>query len=146
MHGWGCDHTSLMPFIDKLKEKFTCVCFDFFGFGKSQKVTKPLCVDDYKDAVIKTLQKLGFLKISIVAHSVGARVAFKIASESDVEVNKMFLVGPAGIKPRFSFKTFFKSTNFNIFLEISSCRCIKILLYCLILSTLLSFTTRNHIT
>ena len=46
--------------------------------------------------------------VHIFAHSFGARVASLIASENGVQVEKMFFVGPAGIKPKFSFKKFFK--------------------------------------
>jgi len=42
-----------------------------------------------------------------------------IASENEVKVEKMFLIGPAGIKPKFSFKTFCK-IKFYKFLKVLS--------------------------
>lgn len=108
LHGWGCDHKTLMPFINKLKENHTCICFDFFGFGKSKCVSKPLTLKDYKSAVVTSLKRLGYKKVDILAHSFGARVALMLASENEIEIGKMFLVGPAGIKPKFSLKTFIK--------------------------------------
>lgn len=108
LHGWGCDHKTLMPFINKLKKTNTCVCFDFYGFGRSKGKNHPLTIYDYKNGVVNTLKKLGFDRVNILAHSFGARVAFLIASEKEIEVEKMFLIGPAGIKPKFSFKKFFK--------------------------------------
>lgn len=113
LHGWGCDHKTLMPFINKLKQTHKCVCFDFFGFGKNKKQTKPLCLKDFEKAVVCELKKLGISKFGIVAHSFGARVAILLACDENVSVEKMFFVGPAGIKPKFSLKKFFKIKAFK---------------------------------
>lgn len=114
LHGWGCTHETLMPFIDKLKKTHRCVCFDFFGFGKSKEGKSPLFLDDFKNAVLEKLEMLGIKKCGIVAHSFGARVALLIASEKKDLVDKMFLIGPAGIKPKFSIRKFLKIKLFKL--------------------------------
>lgn len=100
-----------MPFISKFPN-CTCVAFDLLCDERLNE--KPCFLSDFKNYVVETLKTLGFSKISIVAHSFGARIALLMASENEVQVEKMFLVGPAGIKPKFSIKKFFKIKAYQL--------------------------------
>ena len=74
---------------------------------------EPYALSDYARDVIGFTNRLGLSRPFVLAHSFGARVVFKIAEENPNFFSKIALVGPAGLKPRFSLKKATKRAVFN---------------------------------
>lgn len=98
LHGWGGSTKSFVFFAKKLSQNRKCILIDFPPFGKSSKLEKPLTIGDYANIVKEFLRQKNILKVCIVAHSFGGRVALEIASNSTNLVEKMVLTGCAGLK------------------------------------------------
>ncbi|MBR2874615.1 MAG: alpha/beta hydrolase [Clostridia bacterium] len=113
LHGWGGEISSFLPTIDYFKNTNKCIAIDLLGFGKSDKIKRSFNVSDYADCVLEILEKEGINSLSIIAHSFGCRVAFKIMSKNSGLVKSAVLVAPAGLKDR-SIKTFFKIRLFKL--------------------------------
>lgn len=90
------------------------MCLDFIGHGKTPSPSKPQTIFEIAKDVIHLLKKLNIEKIHIVAHSFGCRVALLIASQTDM-VDKMVLIGVAGLKKRFSFKKWWSILKYKFF-------------------------------
>ncbi len=98
LHGWGVDSTFWFKTVDKLiLKKYSIYLLDLPGFGKSQLPNTTFNVNDYKNIVIKFLNKLDLKKISLIGHSFGGRITIKLASENPDFLEKIVLVDTAGI-------------------------------------------------
>ena len=99
LHGWG---TSLEEFdsFKHLEENILLV--DFVGFGKSSKITSKLSLYDYVRHLHLLIESLNLNSIILVGHSFGGRVS--ILYSYLYNVNKIVLVGSAGIKPKRTIK------------------------------------------
>ena len=69
---------------------------DFLGFGKSSPIDRPFSVGDYSKWLSLFVKKCGLENAHIVAHSFGARVAFKYLSERETD-SKLVITGGAGL-------------------------------------------------
>ncbi|ENH97887.1 alpha/beta hydrolase fold protein [Gracilibacillus halophilus YIM-C55.5] len=112
LHGWG---TSLDLFADlqhSLAQDFQVTSIDFPGFGQSDEPPESWDVSQYTDFLEKLLLQLQIEQPILVGHSFGGRVSIKYASRhSDVE--KIILIGSAGIKPKRSLKYYVKVYTFK---------------------------------
>jgi len=57
---------------------------------------------------------LGIKQANFIAHSFGGRVAIKLSVSYNEYVKKLLLTGCAGLKPKFSFKKFFKIYTYKL--------------------------------
>ena len=114
LHGWG---SSLEPFralIGQLKAKYRVVALDLPGFGGSDEPDAPWGVDGFVDFVLAFIETLDVKKLSLVGHSYGGRIIIKLANrELPFTIDKITLIGSAGIKPPKSNKKTFKQTVFK---------------------------------
>jgi pimeloyl-ACP methyl ester carboxylesterase len=102
LHGWGANLYSFFFYAEQLKHNYKTLCVDFPGFGESEKLAYPLTVFDYAMEIFRLLKILNIKKISIVCHSFGARVAVLLASKFDLKINKLIIIGGAGLRPKFN--------------------------------------------
>lgn len=99
LHGWGTDSQLWFKIIPELiKKKYSLYFLDLPGFGQSQLPPETYNLDQYKNIVLKFIDKLGLNNIVIVGHSFGGSIAIKIASENPSLLNKLVLVNAAGIR------------------------------------------------
>lgn len=103
LHGWGCDGSVFAPLASQLNS--TNYLVDLWGFGKSDTPLAPWSVVDYAHQLKSFCDKQGLARFSIVCHSFGARVAVVFASMYPNMVQKLLIVGGAGLK-RASIKRF----------------------------------------
>ncbi|MDE6557794.1 MAG: alpha/beta hydrolase, partial [Clostridia bacterium] len=74
---------------------------DMPAFGKSAPITTAWSVGDYAEWLKKFIAANGLRGANIIAHSFGARVAFKLLAEDSGLANKLIITGGAGlVKPR----------------------------------------------
>lgn len=102
LHGWGANITLYAGVIKALSQNHRVIALDMPGFGKTSEPPEPWCVDDYVDFVIKFLASFGFNKFSVVVHSFGGRVFFKMNARDNLPftIDKAVLIDSAGILPK----------------------------------------------
>lgn len=106
LHGWGANITLYQGIITTLVKTKRVIALDMPGFGKTQEPKEPWCVDDYVDFVIAFVESFGIQEFSVVVHSFGGRVFFKMNARKDLpfHINKAVLIDSAGILPKKSLK------------------------------------------
>ena len=100
LHGWGYDHTLLMPLAALLSDKYKVTLIDMPGHGESKEPEKPITVYDYADIVYAMLDKLNIKSAYIIGHSFGCRLSVILASKHPERVKRMVLCGAAGIRDK----------------------------------------------
>lgn len=117
MHGYLSSKESFIYQTDYLSKNFRVIAPDLSGFGESPPLKSPYSLDDYVSEVLNLVNALGLDSYCVVAHSFGARVAIKLAL-LDKRLNKLVLTGAAGLKPRRTFKYYFKVYSYKILKKI----------------------------
>lgn len=112
MHGWGCNVDTVAS-IEKVAAE-TCHVFniDFPGFGSSSEPPQVWGVEEYTQMVEQLVKELGIEAPILLGHSFGGRVGILYASRN--KASKLILVDAAGVKPRRSFKYYFKVYSFKL--------------------------------
>ena len=105
LHGWGANITLYRGIIDTLKQGRRVIALDMPGFGKTPEPPAPWCVDDYVDFVLHFIDTFSLKKLSVVVHSFGGRVLFKMNAREDLpfSIERAVLIDSAGILPKKSF-------------------------------------------
>ena len=106
LHGWGANITLYRSVIDTLKQGRRVIALDMPGFGKTPEPPEPWCVDDYVDFVLKFIASFSIEKLSVVVHSFGGRVFFKMNARESLPftVERAVLIDSAGILPKKSLR------------------------------------------
>ena len=86
------------------------------GFGLSQEPKDSWDLDNYIDLVIEFINKMNIKTINLIGHSNGGRIILKLMSRSnlDFNVNKIILIGSAGIVHKKTLKQIFKIKVYKI--------------------------------
>lgn len=102
LHGWGANITLYRGIIDTLKQTRRVIAPDMPGFGKTPEPPVPWCVDDYVDFVLKFIASFSIERLSVVVHSFGGRVFFKLNAREDLPfvIERAALIDSAGILPK----------------------------------------------
>lgn len=106
LHGWGSNITLFDGIVKTLSPTHRIVAPDMPGFGKTSEPPQPWCVDDYVDFITKFLNSLKIKEFSVLVHSFGGRVLFKLNAKEELPffINKVVLIDSAGIMPQKTFK------------------------------------------
>jgi len=89
LHGWLSDYKIYEPILPYFNtEKYTVVCPDFRGYGKSKLITGKYTLDEISQDVINLLESLNWTEIDIVGHSMAGQVIQKIALKRPGLINK----------------------------------------------------------
>lgn len=108
LHGWGSSSHAFFCLKNFFEKRYYLIMPDFSGFGDAPAPKRAMSVEDYARETIELLNKLNLKKVHIVCHSFGARVAIKINALWPELIDKLVIVGGAGMKPRRSLLTRFK--------------------------------------
>ena len=100
LHGYLSSGKSFAYQIPFFKKDFRVFAPDLKGFGINRGMERPYSLDDYVKDVKEYIKANGLVKPHVIAHSFGARIAIKIASEDENLFDKMVLTGAAGLKPK----------------------------------------------
>ena len=87
---------------------------DLKGFGENVGMEYPYALSDYLEEVKEYMYKFGIIQPSVVAHSFGARIVIKGASEDNQLFNRLVLTGAAGLKSKPTVKLTLKKLAFNV--------------------------------
>lgn len=109
LHGWGSSSDSWIEVQEALsKEGYFVVCPDLPGFGKSDLPKFPYSVSDYQKIIIEFAKNIfsdSSSDLILLGHSFGGRISIKIAAEKSLNIKKLILCNPAGIKVKPSIKS-----------------------------------------
>lgn len=112
MHGWGCNLTTLESVEKVAKESHTVYNVDFPGFGSSEEPKDVWGVEEYTQ-VIEELVKIENIENPVLlGHSFGGRVGILYSSRN--KVKKLILVGAAGVKPKRSWKYYYRVYTYKL--------------------------------
>lgn len=105
LHGWGAGSEMFLPLAKEIyKEGNSFLFIDFPPFGKSEEPKTVWTIQDYKAMTLQiiqhTLDEQNYTSLDIISHSFGGRIAILLASENELKLNKLILIGAAGIKPK----------------------------------------------
>ncbi len=106
LHGWGCTHDIFAPLAKLLSGQYKVYSFDFPGFGASQEPDAVWGVEEYTRMVERFVAENKIENPSLVGHSFGGRVSLLYSSRN--KVARVVLVDAAGIKPKRSWKYYYK--------------------------------------
>lgn len=106
LHGWGANITLYQSIIDTLKQGNRVIALDMPGFGKTPEPSEPWCVDDYVDFVLQFIASFPIERLSVVVHSFGGRVFFKMNARKGLPftIERAVLIDSAGILPKKTFR------------------------------------------
>ncbi|MDR1928343.1 MAG: alpha/beta hydrolase [Oscillospiraceae bacterium] len=116
LHGWGTDQSLFAPLIQLLAKRCRVLALDFPGFGQSPEPSFAWSLEEYADCVLRFLQALGIERCSLLGHSFGGRVILKLAARRlpSPKLQKLILVGAAGIKPEQSKKASLRQKRYQM--------------------------------
>lgn len=106
LHGWGSNITLFDGIIKALSPSHRVIAPDMPGFGKTAEPSAPWCVDDYVDFVMKFIDRMQLKEFSVLVHSFGGRVLFKMNARENLPfvIHKAVLIDSAGIMPKKTWK------------------------------------------
>ena len=99
IHGVGAGVSSFMwrKNFDDLARDFRVFAFDLLGFGFSDKpAAASYSADLYVDLITDFIREVSGYPVNIIASSLGAAYAIRVADEHPELINSMVLNGPAG--------------------------------------------------
>lgn len=100
LHGWKQDVSSFHHVAQELKNHFTIWLIDLPGFGRSENPQKPFFVSDYAEIVREFINSQKLKSPNLLGHSLGGRIAIKLASKYPKVIDKLVLEDAAGIQPK----------------------------------------------
>jgi len=113
--GWGTTINTYMSMINDISTYATVYCLDMPGFGESDEPKQRWNLDKFIDFIIKFIKSQNIKELDLIGHSNGGRIIIKLMSkELEFKVNKIILVGSAGIVHKKSFSQKAKIRSFKI--------------------------------
>lgn len=106
LHGWGCNLNTVKSIASCLDDKMRVISLDLPGHGNSEEPENVFSTRDFSSLLSSFLNYLNISKPSLIGHSFGGRVSIDYSSVNPI--NKLVLVDSAGIKPKRSFKYYYK--------------------------------------
>ena len=111
LHGWGCTHEIFKSLAQILSQQYKVYSFDFPGFGASQEPSEVWGVEEYTRLIETFIADNGIKNPALVGHSFGGRVSLLYSSRN--ETARVVLVDAAGIKPKRSWKYYYKVDTYK---------------------------------
>jgi pimeloyl-ACP methyl ester carboxylesterase len=129
LHGWGANITLYQGIIRTLTQGKRVIALDMPGFGKTPEPEQPWCVDDYVDFVIRFIESFGLAKLSVVVHSFGGRVFFKMNARENLPFTfeRAVLIDSAGILPKKTLRQKFSLRCYKIGRAVMSTKALRFL-------------------
>lgn len=114
LHGYLSSGKSFYYQTRFFERDFNVYAPDLKGFGDNPDMPYPYALDDYIAEVKEYIYRNGLVIPHVIAHSFGARIAIKAASENKEVFDKIVLTGAAGLKPKATVKKAVRKTLFNV--------------------------------
>ena len=108
LHGWLADLETMRPIANGLLDNFKVYLVDIVGFGKSDKIEKPMNTYDYGNFLKSFLEKTKIENPILIGHSNGGRTIINAVGRDLVKPRKIILIDSAGLKPKRSIEYYIK--------------------------------------
>ena len=144
--GWGTTIDTYTTLINSISTYVTVYCLDMPGFGESEEPKDSWNVDDYISFVIEFIKSQNIKELDLIGHSNGGRIIIKLMSNKDVDfkVNKIILIGSAGIVHKKTLKQKIKVKTFKFCKKILELKPIKTIFPNLLLKLKNSFGSEDY--
>lgn len=125
--GWGTTIDVYMAMINSIAEYRKVYCLDMPGFGKSEEPKIAWDLNNYMEFIIKFIESQQIKELDIIGHSNGGRISIKLLNQKNLrfKVNKLILIGSAGIVHKTSFTKRIRVKLFKIGKKIVQIKMIK---------------------
>lgn len=125
--GWGTTINTYMPLINSISNYANIYCLDMPGFGNSEEPDTYWNLDNYVDFIIDFIKSQNIQDLDLIGHSNGGRIIIKLMNRIDLNfnVNKIILIGSAGIVHKKSQSKKFKIKIFKLGKKIVEIKPIK---------------------
>ena len=105
VHGWQADHSVWAEVISGLGPRAQSVAVDLRGSGSSNGACGPRNLERFAADLRELVDALGIGPVVVVAHSMGATVALRLALDAPEAVSGLILIAPvpasgAGFSPK----------------------------------------------
>ena len=97
VHGFGAELNGWRPLVSSLPPGRSVLAIDLPGHGRSPMMTPSLT--HFADALAATLAAESVEAADLVAHSLGAAVAVRLAEQAALDIRSLLLLSPAGLGP-----------------------------------------------
>ena len=100
LHGTWHDSSQWYPLLQELASQYHCIAPDLLGFGESSQANGPYSIALEVESLEALLSRLRVQKVYLVAHSLGAWVAFNLAQHHPDRIKGIFVIEPEGFVPK----------------------------------------------
>ena len=107
IHGWNTSSLYMEGFVTSFKDKYNVLNLDLF-----KEIDKKYDVDLFVSEIRKIIRTLKIKNPSFIGHSFGGKISYFYSLK--YKVDKLILLAPSLIKPRFSFKKYLKIKAYKI--------------------------------
>lgn len=98
LHGWGSSARALAPIIRALTPSHTVWALDLPGFGLTLQPRETWGIEEYAGFVRHAMARFGIERADFIGHSRGGAMSIVLAAQTPDLVNRLVLVGSAGIR------------------------------------------------
>lgn len=112
LHGWGQNKEIMLPLIEEMKNKYTCVLIDMPGFGETE-FHDFNTISEYTEYIRLFLEKNKILPKYIIGHSFGGKVAVDYYLKYG-DIDKIVVVSSPLLKPTRGLKYYYKVFKYKI--------------------------------
>lgn len=99
VHGWQGDHRVWDGVIAELDPHYRCVAVDLPGSGASRDAGGPYTLERFSAGLLEVIEEHGLAPVTVVGHSMGAKVALALAADAPDAVKALVLIAPVPIGP-----------------------------------------------
>lgn len=116
LQGWGTNIDIYNTLIEGMSSYSKVYALDLPGFENSSEPKESWDLDQYVEFIIKFIHKFNIKELDLLGHSFGGRIIIKLLNRKnlDFKINKVILIGSAGIKHKLSFPKKVKVKIFKI--------------------------------
>jgi pimeloyl-ACP methyl ester carboxylesterase len=92
VHGWACDHATLMPVMEHFRPSYRVVAVDLRGHGISDKPYQEYTVAGFADDLASLCRELEIQRPVVIGHSMGGTVALDLGARYSDLVSGIVLI------------------------------------------------------
>lgn len=100
--GLSSDHKTWLPFLPAFTNNYRVLIMDNRGIGKTEYPDDQFSIDDMASDTVHLMEELGIEKAHILGHSLGGRIAQKIAIKYPERVKSLILAATSASQPKSS--------------------------------------------
>jgi len=99
LHYWGGSTRTWAPVMERLASTHRCIAIDFRGWGQSSKEATDYGLETLATDVIGVVEQLGLKDFLVLGHSMGGKVAQRVAARQPQGLKGLILYAPAPPSP-----------------------------------------------